>query len=34
MIAGSALQDDIVATFQVLRRKGEDVLSRNVTSNF
>ena len=34
MIAGSALQADIVATFQVLRRKGEDVLSRNVTSNF
>jgi hypothetical protein len=34
MMAGSALQDHIVATAQELRRKGEDVLSGNVTLNF
>jgi hypothetical protein len=34
MMAGSTLQDDIVATAQELRRKGEDVLGGNVTLNF
>ena len=34
MMAGSTLQDDIVATAQELRRKGEDVLGGNVTFNF
>ena len=33
MMAGSTLQDDIVATAQELRRKGEDVLGGNVTFN-
>jgi hypothetical protein len=30
MLAGSALQDDIVETTQALRRKGEDILGKNV----
>jgi hypothetical protein len=34
MMAGSTLQDDIVATAHELRRKGEDVLGGNVTLNF
>ena len=34
MMAGGTLQDDIVATAQELRRKGEDVLGGNVTFNF
>jgi hypothetical protein len=34
MMAGSTLQDDIVATAKELRRKGEDVLGGNVTLNF
>jgi hypothetical protein len=33
-MTGSALQDDIAATAQALRRKGEDILSRNETLNF
>ena len=31
MLAGSALQDDIVVTAEVLRRKGEDILGKNVS---
>ena len=34
IVTGTALQDDIEATAQALRRKGEDILSRNVTLNF
>ena len=34
IMAGSTLQDDIVATAKELRRKGEDVLGGNVTLNF
>ena len=34
IMAGSTLQDDIVATANELRRKGEDVLGGNVTLNF
>ena len=34
MMAGSTLQDDIVATAKELRRKGEDVLGGNLTLNF
>jgi hypothetical protein len=34
IMAGSTLQDDIVATAKELRRKGGDVLGGNVTLNF
>jgi hypothetical protein len=31
MLAGSALQDDIVETTRALRRKGEEILGKNVS---
>jgi hypothetical protein len=31
-MTGSALQDDIVATAQLLRTKGQHILSRNMTA--